>query len=438
MWTFIAAGVFALSSLITGFVGSVFDTGDTLGALPSAPAVFETSLQDRITAADTSMTLVSVTTRGGGTLSGYNCFTIDEGRTDMEYVCGTASGTAVTSLERGIDPLTGTSSNSTLKFAHRKGANVKVTDFPLVQRIKHILSGEYAVSFTPNENTDLVTKTYVDALALGISTIAASLTDDGLVELATGLEAASSTPTGASGATLSLHTGISTSTAPASGHVIPVTGSDGNLDAGFLGNFASTTTFQVGDTPLLSIGKYIWASTTAGTSTWSVPSGVKRIKVTVIGGGGNGGGSSSGSPGSGGGGGGGGGTSIKWYDVSATSTLQFHVGAVGEYSWFGGTYSSPVVKANAGADAAADTNGGNGGTATGGDLNFTGGDGVSGPTSEELGGNGGSSLFGMGGGGAENNNTSGKNGKSIGGGGGGGADGGGGGAGAAGGIIIEY
>ena len=45
------------------------------------------------------MTLVSNSLRGGESLSGFNCFTLDEGRSDSEFVCGSVSGTSVTSLE---------------------------------------------------------------------------------------------------------------------------------------------------------------------------------------------------------------------------------------------------------------------------------------------------------------------------------------------------
>src|SRR3954447_21810641 len=115
----------------------------TLGvALPSGTAVFETSLASRISSSDTSMTLVSTTTRGGGSLAGYQCFTIDEGRSDAEYVCGfLTSAKTVTGLTRGLDPLTGTSTNATLQFAHRVGANVKITDFPLIGIMRAILNG---------------------------------------------------------------------------------------------------------------------------------------------------------------------------------------------------------------------------------------------------------------------------------------------------------
>jgi hypothetical protein len=78
---------------------------------------------------------VSAKVRGGTALSGFNCFTLDEGRTDMEYVSGTVSGTTVSSLTRGIDPVTATTTNATVQFAHCEGANVKTTDFSLAPQL---------------------------------------------------------------------------------------------------------------------------------------------------------------------------------------------------------------------------------------------------------------------------------------------------------------
>src|SRR5690348_11251572 len=72
--------------------------------LPGGIAVFETSLASRIYASSTSMTLASALIRGGSTISGYQCFSIDEGSAQAEFVCGTVSGTTVSSLERGISP----------------------------------------------------------------------------------------------------------------------------------------------------------------------------------------------------------------------------------------------------------------------------------------------------------------------------------------------
>ena len=123
-------GVFTLIFLfiaydVAGLFG-VWDHQQAQGfgtALPQGPAVFETSLQDRISSTDTSLTLVANSVRGGSTLSGYNCFTIDEGLSAAEYVCGSVSGTTVSSLERGIDPLTGTTTNATLKRPRHASAD---------------------------------------------------------------------------------------------------------------------------------------------------------------------------------------------------------------------------------------------------------------------------------------------------------------------------
>jgi hypothetical protein len=149
-------------------------------SLPQGPAVFETSLQSRI----------SNSVRGGSSLSGYQCFTVDEGRTDMEYVCGTVSGTTVSSLERGIDPLTGTTTNATLKYAHRVGANVKVTDFPLIQRLRNLSNAveyfptllQYATTTTlcsvGSSNYTICDKAYIDGV--GHQQVGMSRMDDGL------------------------------------------------------------------------------------------------------------------------------------------------------------------------------------------------------------------------------------------------------------------
>src|SRR5437016_14018177 len=96
----------AIASTFIGaitFISSLFGIAqvspqDLGAALPSGTAVFETSLQSRISSTDTSLTLTANSVRGGSTLSGYNCFTLDEGRTDAEYACGTVSGTSVTRL----------------------------------------------------------------------------------------------------------------------------------------------------------------------------------------------------------------------------------------------------------------------------------------------------------------------------------------------------
>ncbi len=111
-------------------------------AIPIVVANFHTSLQDSITASDTSMTLVSDTDTAGTSISGYMCFTLDEGTASEEHVCGTAAGTAVTGMLRGISPQDGNLEVAALKKTHRRGASVKMTDFPILGVITRQLNGQ--------------------------------------------------------------------------------------------------------------------------------------------------------------------------------------------------------------------------------------------------------------------------------------------------------
>jgi hypothetical protein len=144
-------------------------------ALPDAPALFETSLAAPITSTATSFSLTNNSVRGGGVLSGYQCFTIDEGSAQAEFVCGTASGTAVTNVTRGISPSDGITEVTALKFAHRRGASVKITDFPVIQIIRNQNNGEatfenvlrYAASVVPSSASDLADVGYVLSVVNG-------------------------------------------------------------------------------------------------------------------------------------------------------------------------------------------------------------------------------------------------------------------------------
>ncbi len=215
----------------------------TLGAtLPQGVAVFQTSLLSAITSSASSMTLVANSVRGGSTLSGYNCFTVDEGSSIAEYICGTVSGTSVTSLTRGIDPVTGTTTNATLQFAHRRGAEVKITDFPVIQIMKHQLSGAesilnalfYTSEVTISSTTQLVHKKYVDDIAIAGAPDANTSTK-GLVEIATAIEVASTTATGSTGAVLAIPASQATSTPGNSTTLnVVVTQNNGKIAQGFL------------------------------------------------------------------------------------------------------------------------------------------------------------------------------------------------------------
>ncbi len=144
-------------------------------ALPQATGVFETSLAAPITSTATSMTLTANAVRGGGAVAGYTCFTVDEGTAQAEVICGTVSSTAVTSLTRGVSYADGTTSVAANKFAHRRGANVKITDFPVIQILKAQNNGDetfpnpltYDTGIGPVDNSDLTDKEYVLSVVNG-------------------------------------------------------------------------------------------------------------------------------------------------------------------------------------------------------------------------------------------------------------------------------
>lgn len=167
-------------ALLVTLIGSgfYFLYPTTLGvgtALPDAPALFETSLAAPITSTATSFSLTTNAVRGGGTLSGYQCFTIDEGSAQAEFVCGQASSTSITGVTRGISPSDGVSEVTALKFAHRRGASVKITDFPLVQILRNQNNGSatfenvltYASGVTPSSADQLADVGYVLSVVTG-------------------------------------------------------------------------------------------------------------------------------------------------------------------------------------------------------------------------------------------------------------------------------
>jgi hypothetical protein len=115
---------------------------------------------------------------------------------------------------------------------------------------------------------------------------------------------------------------------------------------------------------------------TSGSGTWTIPAGVTKVKVTVVGGGGNG--SYNNGPDKHGAGGGGG-TAIKWLSgLTPGKTLDYTVGAATAASQVvtgasnGETITSIV--GSPGTTPPTNSDGATGGNATGGDLNITGGD----------------------------------------------------------------
>ena len=139
--------------------------------------------------------------------------------------------------------------------------------------------------------------------------------------------------------------------------------------------------------------------------TWTKPSGISKIKVTVVGGGGGGGGTAQ-YDSNGKGGGGGGGASIKIIDVSAVSSVSVTVGSggyggyqddgsTGGTSSFGAYCSATGGIGGGGGSGYVSTEGGNGGIGSSGDINIGGAAGFGGMNNSYT-GNGGSSILGGG------------------------------------------
>jgi len=279
-----------------------------LGAtIPIAVARFETSLQASITDSATSMTLVSGTDTAGNSLSGFTCFTIDEGTSVAEDVCGTASGTAVSSLTRGISPVTGTSSVTSLKQTHRRGASIKITDHPHVALHGRILNGDETLpspirydssisTTTLSSNTNyLANISYVNGIALqGAPT--ATTTTPGIVQIATTAQIIAGT--GMTGAyTLIPAASLFNATSSAT-TIIPVTKTNGKLSQGFLDlteawTFTATTTLAAtSSAPLVLRGmSYVFppsqvsgvlTNNGSGTLSWGSPSIFGNSTTTLL------------------------------------------------------------------------------------------------------------------------------------------------------------
>jgi hypothetical protein len=228
-----AQGYFSLGYTLMGILGT---------AVEASPALFRTNLASPITSSDTSITLVNATTRDGSVLMGNYCFTIDGNISTVEYVCGVASGTAITALERGIGS-DGITSYANLKFPHRYGAEIKITDFPTLQRLSNFING---TSYFPNKlqyranidvngtdaTTTLANIDYVNKIA---TSGAPNLTETvkGIGEGATRAEMSAGTATGGTGASLLVQNRYVSAT-PSATTTIPVTGTDGKLDQGFI------------------------------------------------------------------------------------------------------------------------------------------------------------------------------------------------------------
>lgn len=186
-------------------------------SIPTPVANFTTALASSIGSSDTTMTLVSTSTKDGtslvtGQLYG---FTIEEGTSNEEHVIGTASSSQqIVNMTRGVSVITGNTSITALKKAHRRGASVKITDAPVLLVISRIVNGDETIPNLLTYSTSSATSTignnilnlanvgYVNSVA---SSGAPDATDsvEGIVQFATIAQTAAGTAT-SSGASFGL------------------------------------------------------------------------------------------------------------------------------------------------------------------------------------------------------------------------------------------
>ncbi len=162
-----------LISIIFGFL--TLQPKKSLGTtIPVIVAFFQSSLNASISSSATSMTMVSGIDKEKNALSGYICFIIDEGTINSEFVCGNTSGALVDSMIRGIDSVNGSLEVSSLKKTHRRGASVKITNYPAIGIISSVINGtatfpnklSYTTHPTFLSNTDIIDKKKADSLIM--------------------------------------------------------------------------------------------------------------------------------------------------------------------------------------------------------------------------------------------------------------------------------
>lgn len=408
-----------------------------LGAAPSPAALSTYTLAGSgVSSSATSLTLTSLTIKQTGQkivtadlvqgASDYFYITLEPGNITRQEIVGCTTVTQNANLtatlsgcSRGLSPIYPYTASSTLRFTHAGSSQVIFGDAPQI--------------FNDFNN-------YV-ASAVVSGAVDSSATVKGLVEKATVAEAAGHAAVGSGNTTapLALTADIASSTRTTTDQNVIVASSTGYIDYTYIRSTnvfpgvsftSASTTFatssiNIGSFPAYSIGKNIQVITTTGTSTFSVPSGVTKVNVKLVGAGG--GGNSGSGANVGGGGGGGGGYSEEMVDVSGTSTIQVYIGVGGGANENGGPTKFGTngfyLSATGGSFGTTGAAGGNGGVGSNGDLNIQGqgGGGATSATSGSNGGPGGNSM--LGGGGAGVADGTGKNGGNYGGGASGAANG---------------
>lgn len=157
-------------------------------------ADFSTVLVNKVAIGATSATLESATDKDGVALpAGTYSFTIDRKNSAKEHFTAVLSGTSLTSIKT-VARGTGLGTSGFLR-AHRKGAEIIISDFAAIKRIGNVLDGttdldastplkyDGVVTNTPGSN-EMITVVNAEALAnQGAAT--ASTTTKGIVKIST-------------------------------------------------------------------------------------------------------------------------------------------------------------------------------------------------------------------------------------------------------------
>lgn len=217
-----------------------------------ANALYEQSLAQPLGTADTNMYVTSGADVQGNLLplNSYQCLSVDTGQPNFEAICGTVttSGTSGLTLSvslRGLSTQTATTSNASYIFTHRRGADVRITDFPALTVVNNQLNGIqtipfpifYSSNFTPSywgtaASNTLVTLGQAAAIAAG-GCGNSSETVSGCSQLATAAQATAGTSAGSTGARLVLPGSLANAT-PSATTIVPITSTLGKLAQGFL------------------------------------------------------------------------------------------------------------------------------------------------------------------------------------------------------------
>lgn len=148
-------------------------------ALKLPVALFDTQITSTISTTETTIPILSVTTKDGTALTNGNQygFIIDEGKPLLEeFIIGTVdtANLRLTSCLRGVSVVDGATEISGLKKKHKRNATIKVTDHPYLVSAIRVLNGtdeaggviKNPSSRTISDPRHLIDKEFADALTV--------------------------------------------------------------------------------------------------------------------------------------------------------------------------------------------------------------------------------------------------------------------------------